>query len=47
MGILPVEVACNERPLWVDGGPSFIVREAAAVGGEETFAGLAHRRFSV
>jgi hypothetical protein len=27
-----------EGPVWVDGGPSFIVRKSAAVGGKATFA---------
>jgi hypothetical protein len=29
--------ARSEGPLWIDGGPSFIVRESAAVGGFRTF----------
>jgi hypothetical protein len=33
-----VAVASKERLLRVDGGPSFIMRRSAAVGGEPTFA---------
>ena len=37
---LTAAVACNEGLLRVDGGPSFILRKSAAVGGLPTFANL-------
>src|SRR5262249_49493737 len=33
-----------ESPVWVDGGPSFIVRKSAAVGAERSFA-VAHQGY--